>query len=110
MPRLRSRSRRTTSKPKVLTSFRCLEGEVVTSTGFGRTLSIEDEEVMLESPDAFPVGQVLDLEFLLDDDQIADARGHVTRINKGKGLYRVKITFDNLSAKSRRLLARQAAG
>ena len=78
--------------------------------GFGRTLNIDDDQVMLESPDAFPVGQVLDLEFLLDNNQIADARGHVTRINKGKGLYRVKVEFDKLSAKSRRLLARQVAG
>lgn len=106
----RSRSRRTTSRLKVLTSFRCLEGERVTSSGFGRSLSIRDEELVLESPDAFPVGQVLDLEFLLDDDQIADARGHVTRINKGKSLYRVKIEIDKLPAKSRRLLARQVAG
>ena len=87
-----------------------MEGDVVTSMGFGRTLNIDDDQVMLESPDAFPVGQVLDLEFLLDNNQIADARGHVTRINKGKGLYRVKVEFDKLSAKSRRLLARQVAG
>jgi PilZ domain len=106
----RPRSRQSTSKPKLLTSFRCMEGDVVTSTGFGRTLNIGDDQIMLESPDEFPVGQVLDLEFLLDNDQIADARGHVTRINKGKGLYRVKVEFDKLSAKSRRLLARQVAG
>jgi PilZ domain len=108
MPRPSSRS--SARKPKLLTSFRCLDGDVVTSTGFGRTLNVGDDEVMLESPDAFPVGQVLDLEFLLDNNQIADARGHVTRINKGKGLYRVKVEFDKLSAKSRRLLARQVAG
>ena len=96
-------------KPKVLTSFRWLVEGAVTATGFGRTMNIGENDVVLESPDAFLVGQVLDLEFLLDDNKIADARGHVTRINKGKGLYRVKVQFDKLPAKSRRLLARQAA-
>ncbi len=103
------KSRPSAHKPKVLTSFRCMEGDAVTSTGFGRTMDIGDNDVVLESPDAFLVGQVLDLEFLLDDNKIADARGHVTRINKGKGLYRVKVELDKLPAKSRRLLARQAA-
>ena len=98
-----------THKQKVLTAFRCVEGDAVTSTGFGRTMDIGDSDVVLESPDAFPVGQVLDLEFLLDDNKVADARGHVTRINKGKGLYRVKVELDQLPAKSRRLLAHQIA-
>jgi hypothetical protein len=106
----RPRSRPPARRPKVLTSFRCLEGDTVTSSGFGRTLDIGEGEVMLESPDAFPVGQVLDLEFLLDDDQIAGARGHVTRIHKGRGLYRVRVEIDKLPATSRRLLARQVAG
>jgi hypothetical protein len=96
-------------KPKVLTSFRCMDGDEVTATGFGRTMDIGDNDVVLESPDAFPVGQVLALEFLLDDNKVAEANGHVTRINKGKGLYRVRVEFDKLPAKSRRLLARQAA-
>ena len=94
---------------KVLTAFRCVEGDAVTSTGFGRTMDIGDTQVVIESPDSFPVGQVLDLEFLLDDNKIADARGHVTRINKGKALYRVKVELDQLPLKSRRLLARQSA-
>lgn len=96
-------------RQKVLTAFRCIEGDAVTSSGFGRTRDIGDSDVVLESPDAFPVGQVLDLEFLLDNDQVADARGHVTRINKGKGLYRVSVELDQLPPKSRRLLARQTA-
>jgi hypothetical protein len=65
---------------------------------------------MLESPDAFPVGQALVLEFLLDNDQVAEARGRVTRIHKGKSLYRVKVEFDKLPARTRSLLARQVAG
>ena len=103
------KSRPSTHKQKVLTAFRCVEGDAVISTGFGRTRDIGDSDVVFESPDAFPVGQVLDLEFLLDDDKVADARGHVTRINKGKGLYRVRVELDQLPPKSRRLLARQNA-
>ena len=106
---LPKKSRPSSHKQKVLTAFRCLEGETVTSSGFGRTMDIGDSEVMFESPDVFPVGQVLDLEFLLDNDEVADARGHVTRINKGKGMYRVRVEFDQLPPKSRRLLARQIA-
>ena len=104
------KSRPSTRKPKLLTSFRCVEGDVVTSTGFARTMDVGEDQVLLESPDAFPVGQSLVLEFLLDNNQIAQARGHVTRINKGKGLFRVRVEFDRLSAKTRRLLARQVAG
>jgi hypothetical protein len=103
------KSRPSTHPQKVLTAFRCVEGDAVTSTGFGRTMDIGESEVVIESPDSFPVGQILDLEFLLDDNKVADARGHVTRINKGKGLYRVKVEFDRLPLKSRRLLARQIA-
>ncbi len=103
------KSRPSTHEQKVLTSFRCIEGDTVTLMGFGRTRDIGASDVVLESPDAFPVGQVLDLEFLLDNDEIADARGHVTRINKGKGLYRVSVELDRLPPKSRRLLARQSA-
>jgi hypothetical protein len=103
------KSRPSIHKQKVLTAFRCIEGDAVTSTGFGRTMDIGESGVVFESPDAFPVGQVLDLEFLLDDNKVADARGHVTRINKGKGLYRVKVELDQLPPKSRRLLAHQIA-
>lgn len=103
------KSRPSAHKQQVLTAYRCIEGDAVILTGFGRTMDIGDSDLVLESPDAFPVGQVLDLEFLLDDNKIADARGHVTRINKGKGLYRVRVEFDKLPVKSRRLLARQAA-
>jgi hypothetical protein len=106
----RSKTRPPSRKPKLLTSFRCLDGDAVTSSGFGRTLDVGDGEAMLESPDAFPVGQVLVLEFLLDNDAVADVRAHVTRISKGKGLYRVKVAFDKMPAKTRRLLARQVAG
>lgn len=106
----RSKARPSSRKPKLLTSFRCLDGDAVTSSGFGRTLDVSDDEAVLESPDAFPLGQVLALEFLLDNDAVADARGHVTRVSKGKGLYRVKVVFDKMPAKTRRLLARQVAG
>ena len=96
-------------KSKWLTSFRCLDGEVVTSTGFGRTLQVSESAAVLESPDAFPAGQLLDLEFLLDDNQLASARARVTRITKGKGLFRVNVEFEKLPAKTRRLLLRQGA-
>ena len=83
---------------------------MVRATGFGRTVSIGDDEIMLESPDAFPLGQVLDLEFLLDNNQVGSVRGRVTRITQGKSLYRAQVTIDKLPATSRRLLARQVTG
>ncbi|MDE3089753.1 MAG: PilZ domain-containing protein [Chloroflexota bacterium] len=106
----RSKPRPTPRKSRLLTAFRCLEGSTVTSSGFGRTLEVSADEAVLETPDAFPVGQVLMLEFLLDENQLVEAQGHVTRINKGKALYRVKVAFEEMPAKTRRLLARQAAG
>lgn len=102
--------RPSTRQPKLLTSYRCFEGDTVTATGFGRTRAVSGTEALLESPDAFPVGQVLVLEFLLDNNQIAKARGRVTRVNKAKSLFRVQVKFDKLPVKSRRLLARQGAG
>jgi hypothetical protein len=108
-PAARKPARKTSRTPKLLTSFRCLDGERVTSSGFGRALKIDRSEVMLESPDAFPVGQILKLEFLLDENRLVQARGRVTRIREGKGLYRVKIALDKLPASSRRLLERQTA-
>ncbi len=106
----RSKARAMPFKSKLLTSFRCLQGDTVTSAGFGRTLQVGEDQVVLESPDAFPVGQRLALEFLLDDNQLADAHGYVTRVKKGMGLYRVNVELEKLPVKTRRLLARQAAG
>jgi len=107
---VRPKPRPSTRQPKLLTSYRCLRGDAVTATGFGRTRAVSETEALLESPDSFPVGQVLVLEFLLDNDQIAKARGHVTRVNQAKSLFRVQVKFDKLPVKSRRLLARQGAG
>ena len=106
----RSNARPSPRRSKWLTAFRCLDGEAVTSTGFGRTLQVSESAALLESPDAFPVGQRLALEFLLDNDQLANARGRVTRITKGKSLFRVNVEFEKLPTKSRRLLTRQGAG
>lgn len=105
----RSKARPSPRKSKWLTSFRCLDGDVVTSTGFGRTLQVSESAAVLESPDAFAAGQLLALEFLLDNNQIVSARAHVRRITKGKGLFRVNIEFEKLPAKTRRLLLHPGA-
>lgn len=106
---VRSKPRPSTHRAKLLTSYRCFEGEAITSTGFGRTVEVGDDGALMESPDPFPVGQLLALQFLLDGDQLADARGRVTRVKAGRGLFRVRVQFEQLPAKTRRLLARQVA-
>ncbi len=107
---VRSKPRQSTHKAKLLTSYRCLEGKAIISSGFGRTVEVGNDGVLLESPDLFPVGQQLDLQFLLDGDRLAEARGRVTRVRAGRGLFRVHVEFEKLTAKTRRLLARQVAG
>lgn len=100
-----------TKKPsrraRLLTSFRCIDDGVIKRSGFGRTLGLSESEVLFESPDPFPIDQFLKLEFLLDDDVIADATGHVIEISKADQLYKVKIELDKLSARTRRLFEKQ---
>lgn len=101
---------RVSARGKLLTSYRCLQDGTVTLTGFGRTVQLDGTGALLESPDPFPVGQPMVLQFLLDDDRVSEAAGHVTSIRSGKGLYRVEIAFDSMPADARRRLARQGAG
>ena len=91
----------------LLASFRCIDGGTVTNTGFVRTLNISEEGALLESPDDFPVGQTLALEFLLDYDRMVNVEGRVLRVHKNKEGYRIAVTFTNLTSANRRLLAKQ---
>jgi hypothetical protein len=95
------------SKTQLLTAYRCLDDDQVTSTGFGRALNLSVIGALVESPDPFPVGQILSLEFLLDNDQLAILHGRVTRIAKNKALYQAAIEFVKPPARARRLIALQ---
>ena len=101
------RTTRANRRPRLLTSFRCIDDGVVKRSGFGRTLGLSDTEVLFESPDPFSIDQFLKLEFLLDDNVIADATGHVVEIAKADKLYKVKIELDKLSSRTRRLFEKQ---
>ncbi|MCL4393478.1 MAG: PilZ domain-containing protein [Chloroflexi bacterium] len=105
-----TKSRVSPRRSKLLTSYRCVQDGAVTSSGFGRTVQLDGNGALLESPDAFSVGQPMVLQFLLDDDRVSEASGHVVRIRGAKGMYRVEIAFDSLPASTRRRLARQGAG
>ncbi|MBI5650706.1 MAG: PilZ domain-containing protein [Chloroflexi bacterium] len=95
------------SKTQLLTAYRCLDQDQVTSTGFGRALNLSVIGALVESPDPFPVGQMLSLEFLLDNDQLAILHGRVTRIIKNKALYQAAVEFVKPPARARRLIALQ---
>ncbi|MBI4785652.1 MAG: PilZ domain-containing protein [Chloroflexi bacterium] len=93
----------------LLTSFRCLEKGEVTWSGFARTLNIGESGALLESPDRFRVDQLLILEFLMDNDQLLEIQGVVKRVEKSRNMYQVAVAFPKLTAKAKRLLAKQAA-
>ncbi len=100
-------------KPRVnahlLASFRCLDKDQVTLSGFVRTLNLSEEGALLESPDPFPIGQLLNLEFLMDYDRVASVEATVNRVTRNKEMYRVAVKFTNLSQANRRLLAKQVS-
>ena len=93
----------------LLTSIRCLEDGVVTWSGFARTLNLSQTGALLESPDRFPVNQVLRLEFLMDNDRILEVEGVVERVSKSKKMYKLAVSFPKLTAKAKRLLEKQVA-
>jgi hypothetical protein len=103
----KSRTTKPSRRPRLLTSFRCIDDGVVKRSGFGRTLGLSEDEVLFESPDPFSIDQFLKLEFLLDENVIADATGRVIEISKADRLYKVKIELDKLSARTRRLFEKQ---
>ncbi len=108
MARSKSRIARR-ARTKLLTSYRGLDGDVITASGFARTLNLGETGALIESPDRFQKGQTLSLEFLLDYNRIARVEGRVTRISKAKGLYHISVAFYQVAAAARRLIARQIA-
>lgn len=95
---------------KLLTAFRSLEEDAAAQTGFVRALKLSVAGVTLESPDPFVVGQRLALEFLLDNNRLANVTGKVTRIGKRDAFYRVDVVFDKLTAKIQRWIKEQIGG
>jgi hypothetical protein len=89
---------------KLLTAFRCLDVGKESLTGFARTLNLSSGGALLESPDEFEIGQNLSLEFLMDDNRIAQANGRVMRKARHGRFHHVAITFVKASVKTRRLI------
>lgn len=92
---------------KLLTAFRSLEENAAMQNGFVRTLRLGVTGATLESPDPFVVGQKLALEFLLDNNRLANVTGKVTRIAKRNVFYRVDVAFDKLTAQVQRWINEQ---
>ncbi len=76
-------------------------------SGFARTLDLSEVGALLESPDSFREGQVLSIEFLLNEDRVVELQGVITRVTDAKGTHRVAIEFQEIEPAVRRLLARQ---
>jgi hypothetical protein len=101
------RRRATRGNLKLLTAFRCLDAGKESQTGFVRALNLSPIGALLESPDKFSLGQTLALEFLLDNNRIAQINGCVTRVNKRAEFYHVAVEFAKVSSKARRLIQLQ---
>lgn len=97
-------------KTKILTAYRCLDKDTVTTMGFGSTLSLGNTGALLEAPDPMPVGQVLELEFLLDNDQLVNVRAHVASVKHVKSFYNAEVVFDDLDDQAQRLITLQTGG
>lgn len=92
---------------KLLTAFRYLNADQELRTGFVRTLNLSTVGALLESPDEFKVGEPLSIEFLLDNNRIAQADVRVTRVTKCEPFYHIAVEFTHLSARARRLIEQQ---
>lgn len=91
----------------VLVSIRRMKEDQVIWSGFARTLNLSAAGALIETPDRFKLEEHLSFEFLLDNNQIADVEGDVTRITKSKGMNNLAVEFDKVSAKAKRLIAKQ---
>ena len=101
------RRRATRGNLKLLTAFRCLDAGKESHTGFVRALNLSPAGALLESPDKFALGQNLSLELLLDNNQIAQTNGRVTRVSKRDKFYHVAVEFAKVSPRARRLIGQQ---
>jgi hypothetical protein len=104
---VKERRRAPRSKAKLLTAVRRVDQGKVTWSGFACTRNLSEAGVLLESPDRFHLDQDLSLEFLVDDDKIVKTEGVITRITRSKKMYHVAVSFSKLTAKARRLIAKQ---
>lgn len=97
------------SNLKLLTAFRCLDAGQESVTGFVRALKLSATSALLESPDEFGLGQHLALEFLLDNNRIAEVEAQITQIHPRDKFYHVTVEFGKLSPKARRLINHQVS-
>lgn len=95
---------------KLLTAFRCLEADQAMRTGFVRALNLSKIGALLESPDEFAVGEKLAVEFLLDNNRIAQADVRVTRVTRHDPFYHIAVEFTRVTPKAQQLIDKQIAG
>lgn len=92
---------------KLLTAFRYMNADQELRTGFVRTLNLSTVGALLESPDEFKVGEPLSIEFLLDNNRIAQADVRVTRVTQQEPFYHIAVEFTHVSARARHLIEQQ---
>jgi hypothetical protein len=92
---------------QVLTAFRSLDPKAKVQNGFVRAINLSTDSALLESPDPFRAGQTVELEFLLDNDNLAKTNGTVTHVHKKGAFYLVDVTFDEIDAATKKLIAKQ---
>lgn len=106
----RERRRAVRGNLKLLTAFRCLEPDQEMRSGFVRALNLSKIGALLESPDEFSVGEKLAVEFLLDNNRIAQADVRVTRVTRHAPFFHVAVEFTRVTPKAQQLIEKQIAG
>ncbi len=106
-PKKMERRKATRRNVKLLTAFRYLDANQELRSGFVRTLNLSTLGALLESPDAFQVGEQLSIEFLLDNNRIAQADVRVTRVTPRAPFYHIAVEFTRVSTRARRLIEQQ---
>lgn len=92
---------------KLLTAFRYLNANQELHTGFVRTLNLSMVGALLESPDEYQVGELLSLEFLLDNNRIAKADARITRVTQADNFYHIAVEFTRVPTRARRWIEQQ---
>jgi len=92
---------------RLLTAYRCLDAGEESHTGFVRALNLSTVGALLESPDRFTLGQNLALEFLMDNNEIAQTGARVSRVSKRGKFYHIGVAFAQASPRARRLIGIQ---
>ena len=95
---------------RLLVAFRCDDPTAPIQDGFARAIGLSDTGALLELPDLYQVGNEFQLEFLLNDNEIAPVKGTITHIDKRKDFYEVAVEFSKPTTKVKHLIRKQTDG